>query len=72
MESNGASVQYNRWSEDNITLQEPQSRSRLLGIYNRVFTGRLVIMFKIAASLTVMVVIYIAGYITGFYVHQCG
>ncbi|KAK7135934.1 hypothetical protein R3I94_014563 [Phoxinus phoxinus] len=71
MESNEASVQYNRWSEDNMNMPVPQSQSRLTGLYNSLCTGRLGIVLKVAASLTVMVVIYIVGYITGYYVHRC-
>ncbi|XP_016315285.1 small integral membrane protein 1-like [Sinocyclocheilus anshuiensis] len=70
MESNEASVQYNRWNEDNMNMQE-NSQSRLMGLYNRLCTGRLGIVMKAAVSLTVMVVIYIVGYITGYYAHRC-
>ncbi len=31
MESNEASVQYNRWNEDNMNMQVPHSQSRLIG-----------------------------------------
>ncbi|XP_018925956.2 small integral membrane protein 1 [Cyprinus carpio] len=70
MESNEASVQYNRWNEDNMNIQV-HSQSRLIGHYNRLCTGRLGIVMKAAASLTMMVAIYIVGYITGYYVHRC-
>ncbi|XP_016118419.1 small integral membrane protein 1 [Sinocyclocheilus grahami] len=71
MESNETSVQYNHWNEDNMNMQVPHSQSRLIGLYNRLCTGRLGIVMKAAVSLTVMVVIYIVGYITGYYVHRC-
>uniref|UniRef100_A0A8C2JUT7 Small integral membrane protein 1 n=1 Tax=Cyprinus carpio TaxID=7962 RepID=A0A8C2JUT7_CYPCA len=71
MESNEASVQYNRWNEDNMNIQVPHSQSRLIGLYNGLCTGRLGIVMKAAVSLTVMVAIYIVGYITGYYVHRC-
>uniref|UniRef100_A0A8C1HSS8 Small integral membrane protein 1-like n=1 Tax=Cyprinus carpio TaxID=7962 RepID=A0A8C1HSS8_CYPCA len=70
MESNEASVQYNRWNEDNMNIQV-HSQSRLIGLYNGLCTGRLGIVMKAAVSLTVMVAIYIVGYITGYYVHRC-
>ncbi|XP_043103574.1 small integral membrane protein 1 [Puntigrus tetrazona] len=71
MESNEASVQYNRWNEDNMNMQAPHSQTRLIDLYNRLCTGRLGIAMKTALSLTLMVVVYIVGYITGYYVHQC-
>ncbi|KAK2898499.1 hypothetical protein Q8A67_009917 [Cirrhinus molitorella] len=71
MESNETSVQYNRWNEDNLNMQVPHSQSSMTGLYNRLCTGRLGIVMKVATSLTVVVVIYIAGYITGYYVHRC-
>ncbi|XP_026105458.1 small integral membrane protein 1-like [Carassius auratus] len=71
MESSEASVQYDRWNEDNMNMQEPHSQSRLIGLYNRLCTGRLGIVMKVGASLTMMVVIYTVGYITGYYVHRC-
>ncbi|KAK9970744.1 hypothetical protein ABG768_026660 [Culter alburnus] len=70
MESNEASVQYNRWSEDNINMRVPQSQFRLTGLYNSLCTGRLGIGLKVAVCLTVVVVTYITGYITGYYVHR--
>ncbi|XP_059379574.1 small integral membrane protein 1-like [Carassius carassius] len=71
MESSEASVQYDRWNEDNMNMQEAYSQSRLIGLYNRLCTGRLGILMKVGASLTMMVVIYAVGYITGYYVHRC-
>ncbi|XP_067270009.1 small integral membrane protein 1 [Pseudorasbora parva] len=68
MESNEASVQYNPWSEDNMNMQVPQSR--LIRLCNSLCTGRLGIALKVAASLTVMAVIYIFGYITGYYIDR--
>ncbi|XP_016415240.1 small integral membrane protein 1-like [Sinocyclocheilus rhinocerous] len=66
MESSETSVQYNRWNEDNMNMQVPHSQSRLIGLYNRLCTGRLGIVMKGTTSLTVMEVIYIVGYITGY------
>uniref|UniRef100_A0A671L7T2 Small integral membrane protein 1-like n=1 Tax=Sinocyclocheilus anshuiensis TaxID=1608454 RepID=A0A671L7T2_9TELE len=79
MESNEASVQYNRWNEDNMNMQENSHQSNNscqshlcpYSLYNRLCTGRLGIVMKAAVSLTVMVVIYIVGYITGYYAHRC-
>uniref|UniRef100_A0A8C2JT60 Small integral membrane protein 1 n=1 Tax=Cyprinus carpio TaxID=7962 RepID=A0A8C2JT60_CYPCA len=81
MESSEASVQYNRWSEDNMNMQVSyywsesnnscQSCLYPYSHYNRLCTGRLGIVMKVAASLTMMVVVYIVGYITGYYVHRC-
>lgn len=71
MESNEASVEYNRWSEENINMKVPNSQSRLMGVYNRLCTGQLGIAMKLAALVVVIVVIFLLGYVTGYYVHRC-
>ncbi|XP_055023416.2 small integral membrane protein 1 [Misgurnus anguillicaudatus] len=71
MESNEASVEYNRWSEENINMKVPNSQSRLMGVCNRLCTGQLGIAMKLAALVVVIVVIFLLGYVTGYYVHRC-
>ncbi|KAL7884757.1 hypothetical protein AOLI_G00075270 [Acnodon oligacanthus] len=71
MESGEASVQYNRWNDDNINVNVAASQTNLNGIYNKMCTGQLGIAVRVAGSLAVMAAMYIVGYITGYYVHKC-
>ncbi|XP_056585744.1 small integral membrane protein 1-like [Triplophysa dalaica] len=71
MESNGASVENNRWNEENINMKVSDSQPTLIRLYNRLCTGQLGIAVKVAAFVTVVVVIFLLGYVTGYYVHRC-
>ncbi|XP_030641498.1 small integral membrane protein 1 [Chanos chanos] len=71
MESSDASVQYNRWDNDNVNLNVSSSQSSFIQFYNRLCTGELGIAMRVLGSLTVMAAMYIIGYITGYYVHRC-
>ncbi|XP_046895990.1 small integral membrane protein 1 [Hypomesus transpacificus] len=71
MDSDGASVQYNRWNEDNINLNVAASPSGMMGVFNRVCTGTVGIAVKVAGALAALVSVYIIGYVTGYYVHRC-
>ncbi|GAA6106430.1 hypothetical protein Q7C36_012858 [Tachysurus vachellii] len=71
MESDEATVQYNRWNEDNINMNVAASQSSSNGIYNKLCTGQLGVVVRVAGSLAVMASMYILGYVTGYYVHKC-
>ncbi|KAM8864175.1 small integral membrane protein 1 [Spinachia spinachia] len=72
MESNGvASVQYDRWNEDNINMNVEPPQSPVIRIYNRVCNGSTGVAVKAAGALAALVFVYIMGYITGYYVHKC-
>ncbi|XP_029975352.1 small integral membrane protein 1 [Salarias fasciatus] len=64
-------VQYDRWNENNINMNVEASQPTKMRIYNRLCTGTVGILVKVAIALTSMVVIYIAGYMTGYHVHRC-
>uniref|UniRef100_A0A3Q1BPV3 Small integral membrane protein 1 n=1 Tax=Amphiprion ocellaris TaxID=80972 RepID=A0A3Q1BPV3_AMPOC len=59
------SVQYDRWNEDNINMNVEAS------IYNRACTGNTGILVKAAAAIVGAVLIFVIGYVTGYYVHRC-
>lgn len=40
-------------------------------IYNKLCTGQLGVVVRVAGSLAVMASMYILGYVTGYYVHKC-
>ncbi|MED6233234.1 hypothetical protein ATANTOWER_008873 [Ataeniobius toweri] len=72
MESTGeASVHYDRWSENNINMNVESSQSTTMRIYNRACVGKTGIALRAAGVLCALVVIYIIGYVTGYYVHRC-
>ncbi|CAB1336403.1 unnamed protein product [Coregonus sp. 'balchen'] len=69
MDPNTAGVQYNRWNEDNINLNV--AGTGVTGLYNRVCTGTLGIVIKVAGALAALVAVYIIGYLIGYYAHKC-
>ncbi|XP_061115212.1 small integral membrane protein 1 [Conger conger] len=71
MEDKEPDVQYNRWNEDNINLNVAASQSTLMRVYDRLCTGNLGIAMKVAGALVVLIIIYMIGYVTGYYVHRC-
>ncbi|KAJ8386883.1 hypothetical protein AAFF_G00165840 [Aldrovandia affinis] len=71
MEASEADMQYNRWNDDNINLDVAASQSRMRRLYDRLGTGNVAIAVKVAGALAVLVVIYVIGYVTGYYVHKC-
>ncbi|MBN3306730.1 small integral membrane protein 1 [Amia ocellicauda] len=75
MEPQETGVQYSRWNErcpDEINMNMSASgMSRIMGIYNRLCTGNLGIALKVSGCLVVLIVIYLIGYVTGYYVHKC-
>uniref|UniRef100_A0A3B3TXP9 Small integral membrane protein 1 n=1 Tax=Poecilia latipinna TaxID=48699 RepID=A0A3B3TXP9_9TELE len=54
-----------------ITQTQKQSSESSRMLYNRVCTGYTGIVLKAVGALAVLVVIYVIGYVTGYYVHRC-
>uniref|UniRef100_A0A147AC36 Small integral membrane protein 1 n=1 Tax=Fundulus heteroclitus TaxID=8078 RepID=A0A147AC36_FUNHE len=72
MEPSGeSSVRYDRWSENNINMNVEASQSTARRLYNRACAGRTGIVVKTTGLLAALAVIYIIGYVTGYYIHQC-
>ncbi|KAF7648580.1 hypothetical protein LDENG_00154340 [Lucifuga dentata] len=72
MDSNTVgSVQYDRWDEENISVNVEASQSTAMRMYSRVCTGSIGVVIKAAGALAALVSIYIIGYVTGYYVHRC-
>ncbi|XP_066501007.1 small integral membrane protein 1 [Hoplias malabaricus] len=70
MESGEVNIQYNRWN-DKVTHSVAASETSMNGVYNRLCTGQLGGVVKVAGSLAVIASMYIVGYLTGYYVHKC-
>ncbi|CAL8368950.1 unnamed protein product [Lota lota] len=64
-------VEYNRWNEENINIDVAASQPGLMGFYNRVCTGSMGLVIKVAGGVAALVSVYLLGYVTGYYVHKC-
>uniref|UniRef100_A0A665X1I6 Small integral membrane protein 1 n=1 Tax=Echeneis naucrates TaxID=173247 RepID=A0A665X1I6_ECHNA len=64
-------VQYDRWNEDNINMNVETSQSTMTRLYNRLCVGTTGTVVTIVGALAALVIIYIIGYTTGYYVHRC-
>ncbi|XP_008292146.1 small integral membrane protein 1 [Stegastes partitus] len=72
MEPNGTgSVQYDRWNEDNINMNVEASQSTTTRIRNTMCTGPTGIAVKVVGALVATVLVFIIGYVAGYYVHRC-
>ncbi|XP_006642131.1 small integral membrane protein 1 [Lepisosteus oculatus] len=74
MEPQDTDVRYTSWNEstrDDVRMTGSSSASGVLACYDKMFTGNLGIAVKVAAVLVFMIVIYLIGYVSGYYVHKC-
>ncbi|XP_072464753.1 small integral membrane protein 1 [Notamacropus eugenii] len=74
MEAQESSIQYNRWSnsQDEVSMNMTASRGvDYEGICTKLCTGKLGITMKVAGGIVLFWVIFIIGYITGYYTHKC-
>uniref|UniRef100_A0A4X2M0I0 Small integral membrane protein 1 (Vel blood group) n=1 Tax=Vombatus ursinus TaxID=29139 RepID=A0A4X2M0I0_VOMUR len=74
MEVQESSIQYNRWSnsQDEVSV----NMSTLEGvdceqICTKLCTGKLGIAMKVAGGIVLFWVIFMIGYVTGYYIHKC-
>lgn len=70
-EPGSGAAHYKRWNDDNINLNVAASETGLMGLYNRLCTGTLGVVLKVAGALVTLVSVYLIGYVTGYYVHRC-
>ncbi|KAJ1141886.1 hypothetical protein NDU88_008214 [Pleurodeles waltl] len=70
-----AGVQYSRWndsSQDEVSVSTtPTATSKWNRIYNLLCTGKCGIAVKVMCGMALFWVIFIIGYLTGYYVHKC-
>ncbi|XP_075882153.1 small integral membrane protein 1 [Nelusetta ayraudi] len=72
MESNNAaSVHYDRWNEENINVNVEANQTTNQRLYNRLCVGPTGVVVKAVGALAALVVVYMIGYVTGYYVHRC-
>ncbi|XP_014345360.1 small integral membrane protein 1 [Latimeria chalumnae] len=75
MQPQETDVQYSRWNENNqdevsisVSATETSSYSRL---YSKMCTGKMGIAVKVIGGIAAFWIIFIIGYVTGYYVHKC-
>ncbi|XP_007905470.1 small integral membrane protein 1 isoform X2 [Callorhinchus milii] len=75
MQSQETEVQYSRWNEnshDQVTIGiSPIAASGYRKIYNRFCTGKVGIALKVLGGIITFWIIFMIGYVTGYYVHRC-
>uniref|UniRef100_UPI00398EE5A7 small integral membrane protein 1 n=1 Tax=Pristiophorus japonicus TaxID=55135 RepID=UPI00398EE5A7 len=75
MNTRETDVQYSRWNDSaqdqvtiNVSAIEATGCKR---IYNKLCTGKLGIVMKVLGGIVVFWIIFLIGYMTGYYVHKC-
>ncbi|XP_078498764.1 small integral membrane protein 1 isoform X2 [Lissotriton helveticus] len=70
-----AGVQYSRWndsSQDEVSVSTtPAEASKWNRLYNLLCTGKCGIAVKVIGGMALFWIIFIIGYLTGYYVHKC-
>ncbi|XP_034760176.2 small integral membrane protein 1 [Acipenser ruthenus] len=72
MEPQESDVQYSRWNEtcqDEVNINV-SSTSTLQGISKQLCTGTLGIAMKLIGALVILSLVFIIGYVTGYYIHK--
>ncbi|XP_068098839.1 small integral membrane protein 1 [Hyperolius riggenbachi] len=68
-------VQYSRWNDSNqdeVSVNTSNSEMPAWKrAYNVLCTGKLGIVMKVLGGLALFWIIFIIGYVTGYYVHKC-
>ncbi|XP_043819111.1 small integral membrane protein 1-like [Dromiciops gliroides] len=74
MEPQESGVQYSRWSNshDEVSMNVQASESSgCEQIYTKLCTRKLGISMKVAGKIIMFWIIFIIGYVTGYYIHKC-
>ncbi|XP_028922441.1 small integral membrane protein 1 [Ornithorhynchus anatinus] len=75
MQTQETGVQYSRWNDNNrdevnMTVSSTEA-SACHRLYGKLCTGKLGIAMKVVGGLGLFWIIFIVGYVTGYYVHKC-
>ncbi|XP_069774427.1 small integral membrane protein 1 [Narcine bancroftii] len=75
MNTNQTDVQYCRWNDntqEQVTINVSKIESTgCKRVYSKLCTGRLGIVMKALGGVATLVITFIIGYVTGYYVHRC-
>ncbi|KAM9299031.1 small integral membrane protein 1 [Gastrophryne carolinensis] len=68
-------VQYSRWNDTNQDEVSVSTATAATPAWRRVYTvlctGRVGVVMKVLSGLALFWIIFIIGYVTGYYVHKC-
>ncbi|XP_029433919.1 small integral membrane protein 1 [Rhinatrema bivittatum] len=70
----GAGVQYSRWNnstQDEVSVTTATELTAWNRLYATLCTGRVGIAVKVLGGLLAFWIIFIIGYVTGYYIHKC-
>ncbi|XP_012888694.1 PREDICTED: small integral membrane protein 1 [Dipodomys ordii] len=76
MQPQESGVHYSRWddsSRDEVSMAAVSSteESSCRRIFQKLCTGKLGVAMKVLGGIALFWVIFILGYVTGYYVHKC-
>ncbi|XP_074162562.1 small integral membrane protein 1 [Sminthopsis crassicaudata] len=74
MEAQESAMPYSRWSNSQDEVSMNVSASESSGcerIYIKLCTGKVGIALKLVGGIILFWIIFIMGYMTGYYVHKC-
>ncbi|XP_008149942.1 small integral membrane protein 1 [Eptesicus fuscus] len=72
MEPQDPSVQYSRWEEVSVgAVSSPEEASCWQRLSGKLCSGRLGLTLRMLGGLALFWVIFILGYVTGYFVHKC-
>ncbi|XP_053545856.1 small integral membrane protein 1 [Bombina bombina] len=68
-------VQYSRWNDNNqdeVSINTSSTGAPTWRrVYNVLCTGKIGVALKVVGGLALFWIIFIIGYVTGYYVHKC-
>ncbi|XP_030041516.1 small integral membrane protein 1 [Microcaecilia unicolor] len=70
----GSGVQYSRWNnsaQDEVSVNTSTQGTAWNRFYTTLCTGRIGIAVKVLGGITLFWIIFIIGYVTGYYIHKC-
>ncbi|XP_006871804.1 PREDICTED: small integral membrane protein 1 [Chrysochloris asiatica] len=77
MQPQERAIQYSRWKDDSqdevnmVDMSDNEGASLCQRVYQKLCTGKLGIAVKVVGGVALFWVIFILGYVTGYYVHKC-
>ncbi|XP_007956417.1 small integral membrane protein 1-like [Orycteropus afer afer] len=77
MQPQDSGVQYSRWKDSSrdevnvVAVANSGEASRCERVCRKLCTGKLGITMKVLGGVALFWVVFILGYVTGYYVHKC-
>ncbi|XP_054439352.1 small integral membrane protein 1 [Pteronotus mesoamericanus] len=72
MQPQDVSVQYSRWEEVSVgAASGVEEASSCEGLSRRLCSGKLGVTMKVLGGVALFWVVFILGYVTGYFIHKC-